>query len=87
MENEYVCMRDIGRFYAVSSHKVGRELKELGYRSNDGKPTRRAIVEKIVREIPVKDMPERKQWVWHKARVMELLEVFGWERAANDGTE
>ena len=42
MPDEFQTMREIGRtFFGVSSHTVGRKLRELGLRTTDGKPPTR----------------------------------------------
>jgi hypothetical protein len=42
MNDEYVTMRDIRKAYGISSHKVGKELKDSGYRDHGGQPTKKA---------------------------------------------
>jgi len=85
--NEFMNMKQIGKLYGKTSHQVGRELKELGYRSTDGKATKRALSENMA--VLQRDA-EHPQWVcvmWNKAKVCELLEDFGWKRIADDGAE
>lgn len=38
----YVTMRDLGTLLGVSSHAVGRKLKEVGLRDSEGQPTEKA---------------------------------------------
>jgi len=82
-EQEYVNMKTIGQLFGKTSHQVGKELTECGYRE-DGKPTRRAFGERFV---VVRHDPEHSEWiayVWHRAKVCELLEDFGWKRTVEN---
>ena len=87
MSEEFTTMREIGKLYVGgTSHKVGRELKDLNYRDQDGRPTKRAFDEGMTQQ---RFYDEGKyQWVWHAGKVCDLLETFGWKRKVNDdGTE
>jgi hypothetical protein len=87
MANEFCTMREIATGYEnCTSHKVGKELKELGYRDENGRPTRKAFAEGMVQQ---RHDPNRAQfyiWAWNKAKVCQLLEDFGWKRVTNDAT-
>ena len=48
MPNEFEIMREIGKVFGVSSHTVGRKLKELGLRTTDGKPSSEAFARGLV---------------------------------------
>ena len=80
MQNEEYCnMKTIGQLYGLSSHKVGRELRDCGYRQ-DGKPTKKAYSEGMA---VVRHDPEHPEWIsylWHRAKVTELLEDFGFRK-------
>ena len=39
----FATMRDIGKQLGVSSHAIGRKLKEIGLRTAEGKPSTRAL--------------------------------------------
>ncbi len=83
-EEKYANMKMIGQIYGRTSHQVGRELKELGYRSSDGKATKRALNEGMA---VLKRDVENPQWVcvlWHRAKLCELLEIFGWKRTVDN---
>ena len=36
-------MTELGRFFGLTSHQIGRKLKEVGLRTGDGKPSRAAF--------------------------------------------
>jgi len=82
--NEYMNMRDIGKPFGLSPTKVGRELRDCGYRGEDRKPTRKAYAEGMA---VVKRDAEHPEWIaylWHRDKVTELLEDFGFRRVVND---
>ncbi len=86
MSNEFGTMKEIAAQYeGCTSHKVGRELKELGYRDDDGRPTRKAFAERMVEQRFASDRPVYL-WAWNKNKVANLLETFGWQKVANDAT-
>ncbi len=69
MESNYANMRDIGSVVGMSSHVIGRLLKQHGYRNDAGKPTAKAWIEKMVREVLVDGFTA---FVWDCGRVREL---------------
>jgi hypothetical protein len=86
MEHEYRNMRDIGKMYGKSSHQVGRELRDSGYRTPDGKPTKRALAEGMA---ILQRNPENPEWIacaWNVAKVTYLLEAYGWKKV-DGGTD
>ncbi len=84
MEDEKYCnMKTIGKLYGLSSHQVGKELTECGYRQ-DGKPTEKAFGEGMA---VVKHDAEHSEWIaylWHREKVTELLEDFGFRKVVKD---
>ena len=88
MSTEFWTMREIARLYeGCTSHKVGKELKELGYREENGRPTRKAFAENMVAQRHDANRSQFYIWAWNRAKVCELLEDFGWQKVANDATE
>jgi hypothetical protein len=81
--NDYMNMRDIGKPFGLSPTKVGRELTECGYREN-GKPTKKAFGEGMAVVNRDAAHPEWISYLWHRAKVTELLEDFGWRKVAED---
>ncbi len=85
--DEYTNMKTIGTLYNRTSHQVGRELRDCGYRDHGGKATQKALGSGMARLHRDADHPEWVAVLWHRAKVSELLEAFGWERTEHDGTE
>ena len=85
MNEEYTNMKDIARhFRNATSHTVGRELRDAGYRGEDRKPTPKAFGERFA--IAKRD-PEHPTWIaylWSTTKVGQLLEDFGWVRVSDD---
>ena len=40
---EYMSMQEIGEIFGISAQKIGKELKKVGLRGEDGKPTQKAF--------------------------------------------
>ena len=70
--SEYLSMREIGADIGMTSHAVGRKLKELGLRTGDGKPSPEAFRKKIVEQRP-STQPGTYYWVWDANKVKGLL--------------
>ena len=87
MSDAYWTMTEIGKLYGATPHKVGRELKELGYRTPDGRPSQKAFGEQMVQQRHDADRPEFYIWAWNREKVCDLLETFGWKRVNDDGTK
>jgi hypothetical protein len=77
MNNEWANMRDVGRLFGKTSHDVGRILKHHGYRSENGKPTRKSHEGQLVREHFVNGFSSS---LWHVERTSALLESLGWKK-------
>jgi len=80
MSDQYWTMREIGALFGITSHKVGKTLKELGYRTPDGRPSQRAFDEGYVQQRWGFERQEIYNWAWHKDKVTALLEQAGLER-------
>lgn len=76
MEN-YLSQTEIGRVYGVSSHVVGKWLKDLGLRNSEGFPTddAKAMVSK-------RQSTNLGTWisVWDREQVLEVLDKMGYPR-------
>jgi hypothetical protein len=82
---EYLNMKSIGKLYGKSSHQVGRELRECGYRDEKkGRPTQMALASKMAVMRRDSEHPEWVSVVWNVKQVCELLEAFGWKRVSNE---
>lgn len=75
--NEYVSQREIGQIYGVSSHVVGKWLKGLGLRNEQGYPTHEAL--SMVSKRP---STNEGTWitVWHREQVLEIFDNMGYPR-------
>ena len=69
-ENGYLLLRELGRPYDKSSHKVGAALRQLGLRDDDG-PTQRAFHNHLVAPRGI----DKFNWAWHEKRTCALLEA------------
>jgi hypothetical protein len=85
MENEYLTMREIGKSFGVTSHRVGKALKDLGYRNEKGQPSQRAFDEAFVAQRWAEDRPEIYLWAWHGRKTTDLLKSAGWKRPDDAG--
>jgi len=72
--------KQLGEIFGVSSHVVGRWLKEIGMRFSSGEPTPDAIAGGIAVQVdPGGDM--RPFWAWSKEKIVVLLAAAGKARA------
>ena len=83
MKHEYSTMKQIGGIYGITSHKVGRKLKELGYRTEKGSPSKMAFDDGLVKQRWAQDSFVY-QWVWHTEKVADVLDEAGLERIKDD---
>ncbi len=77
---EYLSLTEIGRLYGVSSHVVGRWLRGLGLRTDEGKPSAEAFQRGFVAQRPSRH-PGTYFWVWNAERTLELLDGMRYSRA------
>jgi hypothetical protein len=81
MSEEFFTMKEIGVVFGVSSHAIGRKLKELGLRNSDGKPSRAAFDGGFCMPHWAHDL-QGYCWAWEKTKTIEALERNGLTRAA-----
>jgi hypothetical protein len=80
-DSEFLTMKEIGKVFGVTSHVIGRKLKELGLRTADGKPTYKAFQGGYCKQRWTDDMAHYC-WAWHAEKTIRLLkEHFGSEQA------
>ena len=74
----YTTLTVIGGVYGVFAQDVGRWLKGLGLRDQDGRPTEQAIRDGFVKE----RLTEfgGSSWLWHEGKVCELLDGMCYQR-------
>jgi len=83
---EFISQTELGEIYGVSSHKVGRWLKDLGLRTEDGRPSRDAINDGMVQQKP-STQPNTFFWCWHAERTCHVFDQMCYERAVTNETE
>ena len=71
---EFWTMKEIGAMCGITSHKVGKKLKEAGLRTPDGKPSQRAFDQGYVKKRWGFERLEIYNWTWHKDKVIAVLE-------------
>ena len=43
MSEEFLTMKELGHAFNMTSHQIGKKLKVLGFRTNDGRPSKLAF--------------------------------------------
>ncbi len=82
--SEFKSLTELGRLYGVSSHQVGRWLKQLNLRTADGKPSRTAFEAGLVSTRPSRGF-DTYFYVWDEAQVQDILDAAGHTRSATGG--
>ena len=67
----YVTMRQIGKNLGISSHAVGRKLKEVGLRTSEGHPSEKARTSSLTKTIFTEQGFALA--LWHQERIMAIL--------------
>jgi hypothetical protein len=78
---ETLNQRQLGHLFGVSSHQVGRWLKEIGLRRYDGEPAQKAIDEGIAAPVNLDD-GTHPFWAWAKEATVRILEAAGHARVS-----
>ena len=76
-------MTELGQLFGVSSHQVGKWLKELGLRKKDGSPSSEAYNRQLIRC----NFNENGTYNWNAERTVAFLEESGHERIPNPPPE
>lgn len=74
----YINLTALGAIYGVKAQDVGRWLKGLGLREQDGRPSQQAIREGFVRERILEF--GGSSWLWHEAKTCEILDEMCYRR-------
>ena len=80
--NEYLSLTEIGKVYGVSSHAVGRWLKNLGLRTESGQPSAQAFNENYVSQRP-STQPQTYFYVWDAEKTLGILDAMCYPRAVS----
>ena len=78
--NDFLSLTEIGKLYGVSSHVVGRWLKNLGLRTESGSPSIQAFNEKYVSQRPSRQ-PGTYYHVWDAKKTTDLLDGMCYSRS------
>lgn len=75
----WVNQTTLGKQFGLSAIAMGKQLKELGLRSNEtGTPTQEAIDNGFCKSTPLKD--GTPFFMWNKAKVAELMQAKGHQK-------
>jgi hypothetical protein len=77
--SEYLTMKEIGCFFGVTSHAIGKKLKEIGLRTREGKPSGAAFAGGFCAQHWTRDMAHYS-WAWHQGKTVGVLEKIGLTR-------
>ncbi len=80
-DDKYVSMTALGKRFGVSSHTVGRALKDRGVRLPNGEPTPNAIQAGLVARRPTPRQEWVMYWVWHEDLTPTYLIAAGLEES------
>jgi hypothetical protein len=69
---------NLGKLYGLSAVAMGKRLKELGLRGEDGNPTERALSEGYCKSTPLRD--GTPFFMWNRQRVGESMQSKGHQR-------
>ena len=82
-DDELFTMKEIGKIFGVTSHVIGRKLKDLGMRTNEGKPSPAAFRGHYCGQRFTRDY-ENYCWAWHPEKTIKLLEKAGMRRVEDE---
>jgi hypothetical protein len=69
---------DLGKQFGLSAIAMGKKLKELGLRGEDGNPTTLALGQGYCTSTPLKD--GTPFFMWNRQQVEELMQAHGYQR-------
>lgn len=75
LNDDYLSLEEIGLFLGTTSHRIGRLLKALGYRTLDGKPSNKAIRVGLAQKRYGHYTTDRYVWAWHKKKIFPILKT------------
>ena len=78
--SDFLSLTELGQLYGVSSHKVGRWLKNLGWRTEDGRPSSEAFQQNLVGQRESRQ-PGTFFYVWSAQETISMLDDMGYPRA------
>ena len=78
--DEYKSMKELGQEFGLTSHKIGRTLKDIGLRTEEGKPSHTAFEQGYVKRRWAEQRSDIYLWVWHYDKTVAALESAGVKR-------
>ena len=85
-ERQLYNLTHLGILFGVTSHQIGKWLKQIGLRTPEGKPSPRAFEDGFVDQRG-STQPGTYYWVWHGARTQKVLEEAGFKALVNTEAE
>ena len=82
-DDNLLTMKEIGKLFGVTSHVIGRKLKELKMRNKEGKPSPAAFKGHYYGQRFTQDY-ENYCWAWHAEKTITLLELAGMRRVKDE---
>lgn len=73
-DSEYCTMQEIAKLVGSTSHQIGRRLKRLGLRLDNGEPSPKAHQLGLSRKRPVYGREQFSVWMWHLKKTLPILE-------------
>jgi hypothetical protein len=77
MDTDFMSLTQLGRYYGVTSHIMGRWLIHVGLRTTNLRPSQVAFSDGYVKKRDCRN--ERDFWVWHMLKTMGRLKEAGYE--------
>lgn len=77
-KSAFATLTEIGKIYGVSAQFVGRWLKNMGLRREDGRPSTDALKQGFVLERPLDH--GGFFYLWHEAKTTHELDMMGYPR-------
>lgn len=75
-------LTNLGKEYGLSAIKIGKKMKELGLRNEEGNPTEKALLEGFAQSTPLKD--GTPFYIWHKSKISHLMVETGVQKLDKD---
>jgi hypothetical protein len=77
-DNKFLTMKEIGVIFGMTSHQIGKLLKQFGLRTEAGKPSRMAFDGGYCDQRWTHDM-NNYCWAWHAEQTVALLQKNGYK--------
>ena len=81
--DDFLSLTELGKMYGVSSHKIGKWLRDLGLRTEEGRPSRMAFSGGFVAQRPSRGIGTY-YYVWNASKTRELFDEKGCRLAGQE---